>query len=102
MTLFILIAVFLLLPQNGSEFKRPNSVPVTAQWVGGSDGGDWIDCKPVNATEVKCSIFANVTGMLIENVTFKGKAIEGELVIDYYDGSRIVTIDNLEFKKIDN
>jgi hypothetical protein len=97
-----LIVVFLLIPQNGSEFKRPKSVPISAQWVGGSDGGDWIDCKPKNSKELECSIFANVTGALIEKATFKGETIESELIIDYFDGSQIVTTDNLEFKKIDN
>ena len=35
---------------------RPPSVPETAVWYGGAEGGDWIDCKKADA-QLDCSVY---------------------------------------------
>lgn len=36
---------------------RPPSVPETAVWYGGEDGGDWRDCKKIGA-QLDCSVYS--------------------------------------------
>ena len=36
---------------------RPPSVPGTAVWYGGADGGDWRDCKKMGA-RLDCSVYS--------------------------------------------
>jgi len=38
---------------------RPSSVPVSATWAGGADGGAWIDCKYIHGLMYRCAVFDN-------------------------------------------
>ena len=45
--------------------KRPASVPLSAVWVGGPDGGVWVEVKGiVNDKTIDCGIYNDQTGGL--------------------------------------
>lgn len=91
LALFLLGSVyFIMTNEDGVEAARPASVPPAARWVGGKDGGDWIDCKPISEEQTQCDIYSQEEGELIEKAVFLG-SINQEVEIDFYDGERIVT-----------
>jgi hypothetical protein len=45
--------------------KRPQNVPSSARWEGGPDGGNWFECAKETDAKYRCSVFADVTGVLI-------------------------------------
>lgn len=49
---------------------KPYKVPQNAIWSGGADGGMWISCEPHGLLELKCKVFADVTGVLVEEGIF--------------------------------
>jgi len=52
--------------------KRPASVPVHAVWVGGLDGGVWVDVKgTVNDRTIECGIYNDQTG----DLEYEGKLV---------------------------
>ncbi|MAB91904.1 MULTISPECIES: hypothetical protein [Alteromonas] len=50
--------------------EKPSTVPESAIWAGGSDGGMWVSCNKSNLDKLECQIFADVTGVLVEESTF--------------------------------
>lgn len=61
---------------HGSETpKRPTNVPQNTQWAGGADGGVWVQCNPIDKGALACRVYADVTGVLMED--------EGEFIINY-------------------
>lgn len=50
--------------------ERPASVPLTATWQGGLDGGDWIDCR-FNGALLTCDVYAQRVGNLSSTQTFE-------------------------------
>lgn len=71
--LFILILVLL---QVGCALEseappRPAVVPHRAQWVGGVDGGVFIECHEVNQTDLyQCTIYNDATGEIEDQGNF--------------------------------
>ena len=45
--------------------KRPQNVPSSARWEGGPTGGNWFECAKEAGAKYRCSVFADVTGVLI-------------------------------------
>jgi len=41
--------------------KRPSTVPASAVWAGGADGGDWIDCRAGRDSN-PCTVYNDQTG----------------------------------------
>ena len=76
---------------------RPSQVPTDARWVGGVDGGDWISCQHQSGISMRCHIYADVTGVVVDSGVFITK--EGHRFpvgtdlfysnISYFDGERI-------------
>lgn len=69
------VAIGLFLPGTGSTPKienpeRPAGVPSSAKWAGGLDGGAWVDCNENQGHLIACRIYANVTGVLMEEGEF--------------------------------
>lgn len=50
--------------------ERPKLVPASAAWVGGDDGGVWVDCLAAADAKLKCKIFSDVTGEILEDNYF--------------------------------
>ena len=50
--------------------QKPSSVPESAIWAGGPDGGMWVNCNKNTLEKLKCQIFADVTGVSVEESTF--------------------------------
>lgn len=90
--------------------RRPDSVPESAIWVGGPDGGTWIDCEP-KAKEPKvahyCRLYSDFNGRLVgeglfvlEYRTAEGREISGNPLdaeritrFSAYDGTNIYVSD---------
>lgn len=78
---------------------KPASVPLGARWLGGIDGGVWIECRPMSAHTVECEFFADVTGVQVDKAVFISPDREKKLRVDnafyeslsYFDGERIRT-----------
>ncbi len=71
---------------------KPINVPESAVWVGGIDGGVWLNCSGDAIANLDCQIFADVTGVLVEKGKFSPKD-ENYTPVFYSNGL-------LEFKKI--
>ncbi|NRD74482.1 hypothetical protein HQQ94_14805 [Shewanella sp. VB17] len=98
----LVMVVLFFSPSVIEQRIKPENLPHQAQWVGGIDGGDWIDCQNIDDSTISCSIYTENSGELIEKSLFKG-ALEGNgLQIDFYDGSKIVTLNGVILNKIDN
>jgi hypothetical protein len=73
-----------------SEPERPPSVPMTAVWSGGPDGGNWFDCDSKRDSEYnRCTVYADVTGVVLESGRYqlrdeKRAAMKNELQYAYY------------------
>jgi hypothetical protein len=50
---------------------RPSGVPHNAHWSGGPDGGNWFDCVHANLDIWSCSVYADVTGVLVASGKYK-------------------------------
>jgi len=87
-------------PNSNGVASRPMSVPITAKWVGGADGGDWIDCKIVAAGRTRCAIYNDYDGSLTERATFLGGLNMNVEDVSFYDGQKIVTIDQKVYPKV--
>lgn len=53
---------------------RPTSVPASATWCGGPEGGAWVDCTSLGAGVVRCSIYADASGYVIDSGTWHNSA----------------------------
>ncbi len=75
--------------------QRPADVPSSAVWVGGSDGGVFLDCTPAPNSLYAWSVFNDVTGDVLASGKFAEERRESSnpvQVSDYsaYDGRRIL------------
>jgi hypothetical protein len=76
---------------------RPNSVPQAALWIGGPDGGAWIECRAIGGQRSKrffCSVYADVTGEILNKGAFhlQGEsldAIQLQRLMEAYTGDEI-------------
>ena len=51
--------------------ERPASVPASAVWAGGLDGGSWIDCKPAAGRRYDCAVYYEGTGEVWDEGVFE-------------------------------
>jgi hypothetical protein len=78
-----------------APMHRPKSVPRYALWVGGPDGGSYIDCHASNALDYNdCTIYNDWTGDVWASGHFvlKGQnraANASELRYSFFDGQAI-------------
>jgi len=42
--------------------QRPATVPASAIWAGGADGGAWINCAPISGERYSCVVFDDQRG----------------------------------------
>lgn len=83
-----------------SDPERPPSVPTTAIWSGGPDGGNWFDCDSKNNSEYNyCTVYADVTGVVLETGHYqlrdeKRAAAKSELQYAYYSEGEIYLKNN--------
>ncbi len=106
--LFLIIAViYMVFSSKTKEIKRPTSVPVTAVWDGGADGGNWIDCKVVDSTNniFYCTVFDDYSGKIIFESTMKlqGKTtnlVELNNLLGIYSGNKIYLKDKRTLKEV--
>lgn len=80
--------------------KRPDPVPATAEWVGGADGGAWIECKRTEVdSQLFCAIYHDRLGELIMEGRFeisgRDKSVGelGQLNYNGFDGDSIYLAD---------
>jgi hypothetical protein len=84
---------------SNSARSRPSNIPVTAVWVGGSDGGTFIDCAPPRNGHNECVVYFEngevyMKGRYILEGT--GRAATGrELQYNAADGCRILLSNGL-------
>lgn len=81
--------------KRASAPQRPADVPSSAVWVGGSDGGVFLDCTPTANSLYACSVFNDATGDVLASGKFAEERRESSKpvqVSDYsaYDGRRIL------------
>ena len=58
-------------PYAVSTPPRPTGVPVAARWAGGPTGGNWFECAREAEATYRCSVYADVTGVLIAKGRYK-------------------------------
>jgi hypothetical protein len=84
--------------------NRPAKVPMTAIWVGGADGGAYIECKAgVRANQ--CTVWNDYTGDVWMNGAFmlqkqNRAATPNELRYSFPDGEKIYLENGLVLSKV--
>ncbi|MGG7663908.1 hypothetical protein [Dyadobacter sp. BHUBP1] len=83
--------------------SRPITVPETAVWKGGPDGGVWVEFVSVTSTTINANIFSE-NGQIWERGLFKKKGScdiaksEVEDAIVGFDGNRLLTYKHCSFE----
>ena len=96
-----LTVFFVLLGCKPHAPARPAGVPVSAVWVGGADGGAFIDCaRSLHGEPNRCNVYNDGTGAVEMDGLFvvRGQARGAradELQYDSADGTRIYLKNNL-------
>ena len=93
----LLFACFTFIKPTSSTPEKPANVPSDAQWVGGIDGGDWLICHEVSTRTMTCTVFADVTGVLVDEGIFTFDEEHQSKIgsdsfyasLSYFDGERI-------------
>jgi hypothetical protein len=105
--LLFMAALWLGCGMSATQPTRPKNVPPAAIWAGGPDGGNWFWCDFVlDRSWNKCSVYADVTGALLEKGQFQLKdegraAAEAELQFAYYSLGEIHLANNRTLVRID-
>ena len=102
-TLTVVLAFFALLTllvsvscnSTPSAPPRPPNVPLSAVWVGGRDGGAFLDCTASTDSLYACSVYNDATGDVWASGKFAPEGRESSMIVqasDYsaYDGRRII------------
>lgn len=64
------VASNVLRASGSGDPDRPANVPDSARWAGGPDGGMWVQCTPKDSGTLACRVYADVTGILVEEGEF--------------------------------
>ena len=56
-----------------AEPARPSNLPSTVKWLGGEDGGVWVDCAKENDKLLKCKIFDADNGNVLQSGYYKSR-----------------------------
>ena len=84
---------------------RPAGVPSTAIWVGGGDGGAYVQCSTDAVHDVnRCGVWNDFTGGLVESgeyrlVREKRAATESELRITFPDFNGLIYLEDVRILK---
>ena len=76
--------------------KRPTHVPETALWVGGGDGGAYIECSVDAKRDVDmCTVWNDFTGEIVESGKYRlvkenRAATQSELKLRFADFSGLI------------
>jgi hypothetical protein len=95
----IVLFSVLLFKQPCGEWKKPVSVPVSAVWKGGCDGGSWVELVDIRADTVRFRIYYDWSGNLELDADFVSeKCNDLQLTkanwnerITFFDGTAIYT-----------
>ena len=90
-----LLAVALAEACHGYPPQRPATVPPSADWAGGIDGGEWVDCSVGVDGYNHCQIFEQTKGLLLlkSRYVLQGlgrPATRSELRYRYVSGKEIL------------
>ncbi len=66
-----LIVVYLLFNRPCPPPEKPNNVPIGAIWVGGCDGGNWIELISVKNNSFRYRIYRDWNGVLMLDADFE-------------------------------
>lgn len=72
--------------------ERPNHLPASAVWAGGSDGGAWIACNRLTPTLYDCAVY-DARGKLWSKDTYTIQKSVSAGNYEGYDGVRILLQD---------
>lgn len=87
-----LVMVALLTACSSKNPERPDHVPASAEWAGGSDGGAWIACSKKTLSQYACTVYDH-DGKLWASGTYTIKKITAVRSYEGYDGARILLQD---------
>lgn len=89
--LFVSVAFVLSCNQHELAPERPENVPESAVWAGGSDGGAWIDCQALTeAGSYDCAIYSDFSGAALQKGEYRAPAgVAVELDFNFFDGTVI-------------
>ena len=92
----LLIIVIQYYKPRAEQPERPESVPASAVWDGGVDGGNWIDCQLIDSLSsvFDCTVYEDFNGEILfkGNMKFEGEKIsltELRKILGVYGGSEI-------------
>jgi hypothetical protein len=80
---------------------RPSSVPKSATWAGGADGGAWIDCKGVGEN-FRCVIYNDRSGEVWARGEYElqPRGADRSLTYGGFDGDTIHLVGNRRLVRI--
>ena len=79
--------------------ERPASVPSSAVWAGGADGGSWIACEPLGGRRYDCAIYYEGDGAVWDQGLFefvsgpRGAEPRDPLRYSHFNGVRVLLSD---------
>jgi len=87
----MLVICMLVACSSSSEPIRPKNVPMKARWLGGSEGGVWIDCAQMDKNTLDCKVFDPEKGTLLQDGKYVGQrpVVQSDLVA--FDGITLLT-----------
>ena len=94
-SLIALLAVALAEACHRYPPQRPATVPPSAEWAGGIDGGEWVDCSEAVGGYNHCQVFEETKGLLLRKSQYLLKglgrpATRSELRYRYVSGTEIL------------
>jgi hypothetical protein len=68
--IIIILFISWLFDQPCGKWERPSNVPVSAVWIGGRDGGNWVEFVDIRADTIRFRIYYDRMGDLIFDANF--------------------------------
>ena len=94
----ILLFIWLIIPYD-RVWEKPENVPDSAVWVGGCDGGNWIELVDFKEDTIRFRLYADWNGELILDADFVYQKKDDtrltkanwDKYLNYFDGEVICT-----------
>ena len=94
----ILLFIWLIIPYD-RVWEKPENVPDSAVWVGGCDGGNWIELVDFKEDTIRFRLYADWNGELILDADFVYQKKDDtrltkanwDKYLDFFDGESIAT-----------